>query len=102
MKGDADFKARAQIEQPFVRQVGEAICILVVCTVGGMSTWFSAGVIIPQLAKIYGIDEQEASILSLAVNFGFLVGVLLQLDSTLPIVLLNSLDVYWLFSRSTI
>ena len=56
------------------------IFLLVVCTVGGMSTWFSAGAVLPQLSDKYGIDETEASILSLAVNFGFLIGVLVAVS----------------------
>ena len=38
-----------------------------------MSTWFSAGAVLPQLEQLYQINSVEASVLTIAVNLGFLV-----------------------------
>ena len=52
------------------------LLLLVFCTVFGMCTWFSAGAVLPQLEKVYGINETQGSLLTLGVNFGFLIGAL--------------------------
>ena len=55
-----------------------ALLLLIFCTVFGMCTWFSAGAVLPQLKVVYNITETEGSLLTLGVNFGFLIGALLS------------------------
>jgi len=53
-----------------------ALALLVFSTVFGMCTWFSAGAVLPQLKLLWGIDEATGSLLTMGVNFGFLLGAL--------------------------
>ena len=53
-------------------------CLLVFCTVFGMCTWFSAGAVLSQLKIVWNIDDSSATLLTLGVNFGFLIGALLS------------------------
>jgi MFS family permease len=55
-----------------------ALLLLIFSTVFGMCTWFSAGAVLPQLKILYNITETQGSLLTLAVNFGFLIGALLS------------------------
>eukprot|EP00040_Diaphanoeca_grandis_P039541 m.259375 g.259375 ORF g.259375 m.259375 type:complete len:572 (-) comp37947_c0_seq1:62-1777(-) len=54
----------------------KSLALLTFCAVFGMCTWFSAGAVLPQLLEIYNVSETAGSLLTLAVNFGFLLGAL--------------------------
>lgn len=40
----------------------------------GLATWFSAGAVLPQLVEVWSVEPATASLLSLGVNVGFMVG----------------------------
>ena len=53
-----------------------ALALLVLCTICGMSTWFSAAAVLPALGAEWGVDDATGSLLTIMVNVGFLIGAL--------------------------
>lgn len=49
-----------------------------------MATWFSAGAVLPHLQKKWGISAAQGSLLTIAVNLGFMAGTLGSLILRLP------------------
>jgi len=47
-----------------------SLFLLLACTIMGLSTWFSAGAVLPQLQKRWEIDDDMASFLTIMVNLG--------------------------------
>eukprot|EP00943_MAST-04B_sp_MAST-4B-sp1_P006382 g6382.t1 len=53
--------------------------LLGLSTIFGMSTWFSASAVIPDLRIKWNVSDLEISMLTLSVNIGFLIGTLLSI-----------------------
>jgi len=63
---------------------GPTTAILGLGLVLGMSTWFSASAVIPQLRPLWGLSDATAAWLTIAVQLGFVTGALLASASNLP------------------
>jgi MFS family permease len=63
------------------RKALAAICLALVLT---MSTWFSATAVAPELAALWRLSQTEASVLTIAVQGGFVAGALLLGVGNLP------------------
>jgi MFS family permease len=61
-----------------------ALAVLAAALVLSMTTWFSATAVIPQLRADWGLDQNEAAWLTIAVQLGFVVGALVSAALTLP------------------
>ncbi len=65
-----------------------ALALLALAMVLGMSTWFSASAVTPQLRAQWGLTTNQASLLTIAVQVGFVVGAVgsavLNLADVLP------------------
>ena len=57
---------------------GRALALLALALVLGMSPWFSATAVIPQLRDEWGLSDNAAAWLTIAVQLGFVVGALLS------------------------
>ncbi len=55
---------------------GRVVTALLAAEVLGMSLWFSASAVVPQLARAWGLSASEQAWLTTAVQFGFVVGAL--------------------------
>lgn len=66
-------------DSPPRRAYALSLAVLVFCTVFGMCTWFSAGAVLPQLERTWGIGPAESTLLTFSVNGGFLSGALLSI-----------------------
>ncbi|HYP22367.1 MAG TPA: MFS transporter, partial [Actinomycetota bacterium] len=65
------------------------LVVLAVALVLGMSTWFSASAVVPQLREEWGLGDSAAAWLTIAVQLGFVAGAvlssLLNLSDVLPV-----------------
>ena len=50
------------------------LLLLLFVTVCGMCPWFAASAVLPTLQSMWGIDDKQASFLTIATNCGFLCG----------------------------
>ena len=57
---------------------GRALAVLAVALLCGMSPWFSATAVIPQLREEWGLSSNAAAWLTIAVQVGFVAGALLS------------------------
>ncbi len=57
---------------------GRALVVLAVVIVMTMTTWFSATAVIPQVADVWGLSQFQKSLITIAVQVGFLCGALLS------------------------
>jgi MFS family permease len=57
---------------------GRALAVLTIALVFGMSPWFSATAVIPQLREEWALSDDGAAWLTIAVQLGFVVGALLS------------------------
>lgn len=55
---------------------GYALAVLAVSVLLSMSVWFSASFLIPQFRELWSLDEAQASLLTIAVQLGFVAGAL--------------------------
>jgi MFS family permease len=55
-----------------------ALALLAVALTFGMSTWFSAAAVIPQLRELWNLSDASAAWLTIAVQLGFVVGAVLS------------------------
>ncbi len=66
----------AEFEDPAGRR--SAVALLGLILVFGMSTWFSASAVIPQLRSLWTLSDPSAAWLTIAVQLGFVAGALLS------------------------
>ncbi len=57
---------------------GIALVVLAVVIVMTMTTWFSATAVIPQVADVWGLSQFQKSLITIAVQVGFLCGALVS------------------------
>lgn len=60
------------------------LAILCVCVVLGMSTWFSASAVLPQLRQVWPLSGWQSAGLTISVQLGFVAGALLAAITQLP------------------
>lgn len=60
-----------------------ALWLLAIALVSGMSTWFSASAVIPQLDVVWDLDGTTKAWLTIAVQIGFVVGALVSASLSL-------------------
>lgn len=61
-----------------------ALCLLAVAMVLAMTTWFSATAVVPQLRLAWSLSPLAATMLTIAVQVGFVAGALLAAALSLP------------------
>ncbi len=65
-----------EYEDPAGRR--RAVALLGLTLIFGMSTWFSASAVIPQLRSVWNLSDHSAAWLTIAVQLGFVAGALLS------------------------
>ncbi|HEX2196796.1 MAG TPA: MFS transporter, partial [Actinomycetota bacterium] len=72
-----------------IERRARVLLVLAVALVLGMSTWFSASAVVPQLRGEWGLSDGAAAWLTIAVQLGFVAGALLSsllnLSDVLPV-----------------
>lgn len=73
------YKQRIQNQPEIIADEGFApLLLLLFVTVCGMCPWFAASAVLPTLQSMWGIDDKQASFLTIATNCGFLCGALVS------------------------
>ena len=67
--------------------------ILAVATVLALSSWFTAASLLPQLKDVFGVSDERISLLTVAVNSGFMLGAVASSIALLP----DRYNPRWLF-----
>jgi MFS family permease len=65
------------------RRVGVVLALIALATFLSMSVWFSASFVVPQLQQLWHLSSGESSLLTIAVQLGFVIGALVLAASGL-------------------
>ena len=91
---DSTQRREGRLTEPVIRR-NFALLSLAVVVVLTMTTWFSATAVIPQVTDDWGLSRTEKSLLTIAVQLGFVTGALVSAFFNLSDVIPARLLLFW-------